>query len=171
MDIAPEPPSDLDDPRELLLAHIDRCRLIVAAKLDGLTDDDLRTSRLPSGWSPLELAVHLLYMERRWLVWGFRAEQVPDPWGDADAATGRWTAGPDDTRQSVVAAMRAQGVRTREIAEGADLATLAARGGRFGADKQPPTLVWILCHVLQEYYRHCGHLDVARELVDGAVGE
>jgi Protein of unknown function (DUF664) len=167
VDIAPE----LADPRALLLAHLDRCRLIVAAKLEGLTDDDLRASRLPSGWSPLELAVHLLYMERRWVVWGFRAEPVPDPWGDVDPATGRWTVGPEDTRESVIAAMRTQGARTRTIAEGAGLTAIAARGGRFGADKQPPTLVWILCHVLQEYSRHCGHLDVARELIDGAVGE
>ena len=34
-----------------------------------------------------------------------------------------------------------------------------------------PTLAWILTYVLQEYARHAGHLDVAREVIDGATGE
>lgn len=34
-----------------------------------------------------------------------------------------------------------------------------------------PTLAWILLHVLQEYARHVGQLDVVRELLDGSVGE
>jgi hypothetical protein len=42
-------------------------------------------------------------------------------------------------------------------------------GGRFSSD--PPTLGWILAHLLQEYARHVGHLDVVRELIDGSVGE
>ena len=34
-----------------------------------------------------------------------------------------------------------------------------------------PALIWILFHVLQEYARHAGHLDVVCELVDGTVGQ
>jgi hypothetical protein len=75
-------------------------------------------SRLPSGWTPLELLKHLAYMERRWLCWGFRAEQLPDPHGDED-----------------------------------------------------PRPLRILTYVLQEYARHAGHLDVAREVIDGTTGE
>jgi uncharacterized protein DUF664 len=45
-------------------------------------DDELRTSRLPSGWAPLELLKHLVHVERRWLVWGFEGEPVDDPWAD-----------------------------------------------------------------------------------------
>jgi len=29
----------------------------------------------------------------------------------------------------------------------------------------------VLFHLLQEYARHAGHLDVVRELIDGKVGE
>jgi hypothetical protein len=35
----------------------------------------------------------------------------------------------------------------------------------------PATLAWICFHVLQEYARHAGHLDVAVELAGGEVGE
>ncbi|HEX6935423.1 MAG TPA: DUF664 domain-containing protein, partial [Actinomycetes bacterium] len=34
-----------------------------------------------------------------------------------------------------------------------------------------PTLIRILFHLLQEYARHVGHLDIARELLDGTTGE
>ena len=55
----------------------------------------------------------------------------------------------------------------------AELDSLSALGGRF-SDNDPrprPTLAWILIYVLQEYARHAGHLDVARELIDGSTGE
>jgi hypothetical protein len=29
----------------------------------------------------------------------------------------------------------------------------------------------VLLHLVQEYARHLGHLDVVRELIDGQVGE
>ncbi|MEI5131958.1 DUF664 domain-containing protein [Streptomyces libani] len=47
----------------------------------------------------------------------------------------------------------------------------ASLGGKVPADEDRPTLIWILFHLLQEYARHVGHLDIARELADGAVGE
>jgi hypothetical protein len=37
--------------------------------------------------------------------------------------------------------------------------------------RQPPTLGWIFCHVLQEYARHLGDLDVVIELAGGSLGE
>ena len=40
-----------------------------------------RTSRMPSGWTPIELLSHVLHMEQRWFVWGFLGEEV-EPWGD-----------------------------------------------------------------------------------------
>jgi Protein of unknown function (DUF664) len=44
-------------------------------------------------------------------------------------------------------------------------------GGRFADGDRRPTLAWVLFHVLQEYARHAGHLDIARELLDGTTGE
>ena len=166
------PDRRLTDPATLLVGYLDFYRAIVAAKVDGLSDAELRTSRLPSGWTPIELLKHLVYMERRWLVWGFLAEPVPDPWGDADADD-RWVVAEDETVGGLVAAMLAGGERTRSIVAAADLADVAPFGGRFSStdDDPPPTLGWILHHILQEYARHAGHLDIARELADGATGE
>jgi uncharacterized damage-inducible protein DinB len=167
----PEPSDSLSDPGELLLAFLDYYRDVIRRKVDGLPEADLRSSRLPSGWTPLELVWHLVFMERRWLQWGFAGEDVPDPWGDDDPATGRWHVEAGRATGEVMAALGQVGERTRDIVGTAPLETRARTGGRFPVDSLPPTLGWILLHVLQEYARHAGHLDTARELIDGAVGE
>ena len=166
----PEPAKQLSDPKALLLEYLDYYRWVIAGKIDGLAEAELRSSRLPSGWTPLGLVKHLVYMERRWLVWGFAAEPVDEPWGDRGADE-RWSVGPDDSAADLVSRMHAGGERARAIAEAADLSDVAAPGGRFTGDATRPTLGWILFHVLQEYARHAGHLDIARELADGEVGE
>jgi hypothetical protein len=110
-------------------------------------------------------------MERRWLRWGFAAEPFDEPFADsAGIDDGPWRLEPTDTLDDLLAALRDGGVRAREIVTG-DLAAKAAIGGRFGAEGERPTLNWILFHVLQEYARHVGQLDIARELADGATGE
>ena len=37
--------------------------------------------------------------------------------------------------------------------------------------QDPPTLERVLLHLVQEYARHAGHLDIVRELHDGVTGE
>ena len=164
----PEPGPAHDVP-ELFLTYLDYYRATVAEKVTGLTEEQLRSSRLPSGWSPIELVKHLAFMERRWLVWGFLGEQVEEPWGDQ--RDGRWHVVPEESLDSLLAALHAGGERTRAIVGEATLSQAARLGGRFAEGSEPPTLVTVLFHVLQEYARHAGHLDVARELADGYVGE
>ncbi|TWD80941.1 uncharacterized protein DUF664 [Kribbella amoyensis] len=164
------PDQGLGDTRELHLAWLRYYRSTVERKLTGLSEEELRTSRLPSGWSPLELLRHLVFMERRWIRWGFTAEQVDDPWGDADADD-QWRLAPGDDLDGLLGRLQAGGERTEEIVAAAELGASAAVGGRFGAGAEVPTLNWILFHVLQEYARHVGQLDVARELADGRTGE
>lgn len=165
----PEPSSSLADPAQLLVTYLDFYRSEAARKLADLSDDECRRSRLPSEWSPLELLSHLVHMERRWLVWGFAGEQVADPWGDG-GPDGRWHVAAGSTVETLTAELMTGGVRTGRIVASARLSDFAAIGGRFSAEPTP-TLGWILFHVLQEYARHLGHLDVARELADGVVGE
>ncbi len=164
----PEPTAPYPSRAEVLLGYLAYFRSVLVAKLDGLPDTELRTSRLPSGWTPLELLTHLTHVERRWLVWGFVGEPVPDPWGDA--RDGRWYVGPEETLDGLLEALRAQAERTREVVLAHDLGDVGRPGERWeGAD--PATLERVLLHLVQEYARHIGHLDVVRELVDGTVGE
>ncbi|QCB94800.1 DinB family protein [Cellulomonas shaoxiangyii] len=167
-----EPHVDSADPAVQLVAYLDHYRGVVARKVAGLSEEQQRTSLLPSGWAPLELLHHLVHMERRWFVWGFLAEPVDDPWGDhaAGADGGRWEVPDGVTAADLVRRLDAGGERTTAILTTVPLDARAAVGGRFTAGPAP-TLAWIGFHVLQEYARHAGHLDVARELADGTTGE
>ncbi|MFJ4435112.1 DinB family protein [Streptomyces sp. NPDC088923] len=168
-----EPPWSLTDPAELLPAYLDYYRATVLAKLDGLSEAELRGSRLPSGWSPLELLKHLAYVERRWLRWGFLGEEMDErtAWGDDDPESGRWRVREDESPARVRGLFAEECEYSRRIVAAAGLRDRAASTGRFPPPAEPPTLSWILFHVLQEYARHTGHLDVVRELTDGRVGE
>jgi uncharacterized damage-inducible protein DinB len=166
----PEPLETLSDPRDLLVGYLDFYRDAALRKLDGMPEPELRTSRLPSGWSPLELLKHLAHVERRWFRWGFTAEQVDAPWGDR-GADGRWHVGDDESVDDIKALFLDECERARRIVAAARLTDTSAAGGRFNQPDPRPTLIWILFHVLQEYTRHVGQLDVVRELTDGVIGE
>jgi RimJ/RimL family protein N-acetyltransferase/uncharacterized damage-inducible protein DinB len=156
------------DPRALLTGYLDWYREALLRKIAGLSDERLRTPVEPLGWSPLGLVQHLGWVERRWMRWGFAAEDVPvqPPGGDR----AEWTVPAGEPTDRVLAAYADEVRRSRELAAGA-LTDRAAVGGRFPTPEQAPTLGRILFHLLQEYARHVGQLDVARELIDGVTGE
>jgi hypothetical protein len=92
---------------------------VIARKVAGLSEVQLGSSRLPSGWTPLELLNHLVHMERAGCA-GTSRPSSPEPWGDQDASGG-WRVGPEDTAAGLLAAMDAGGAHTRAIAAGAEL--------------------------------------------------
>lgn len=164
----PSPTNVVASREQVFLGYLDFFRAQTIVKLDGLDEAVLRASMLASGWAPLELLKHLIAMERRWLVWGFAGEDVGDPW--SDERDERWHVSPDETFAGLVEQLHAGGRRTRSIVESRSLDDAGAPGERW-AGEAPATLERVLFHVLQEYARHLGHLDIARELIDGSVGE
>jgi uncharacterized damage-inducible protein DinB len=153
---------------EVFLRYLDYFRDRLAARLRELPAGELRRSRLPSGWTPLELLGHLTYMERRWLEWGFEGRAVPDPWGDQ--RDDRWYVAPEETLDGLLAALADQAERNRAIISGHDLDEVGQPGERW-AGAPPATLERVLFHVIQEYSRHLGHLDIVCELAGGTPGE
>ena len=164
----PEPTLDFGSRAEVLLAYLDFFRETTIDKVLGMPELQRRSSQLPSGWTPVELLVHLTHVERRWLVWGFEGSAVGDPWGDRQA--GRWHAAPSITTDEVVAALREQAHSTRAVVGRHDLDERGEPGERW-EDQPPAELERVLLHLLQEHARHAGHLDIVRELVDGTTGE
>ena len=164
----PEPAST-PDLRGLMLDYLDFLRGVIADKVEGLADAELRGSVVPSGWTPAGLVNHLVNVERRWLRWGFLAETVPDPWRDAADDDG-WVT-PAATPAELRRLLQEASARSRSIVEAHGLTETAAVGGRFTDAASAPQLQWILLHLIQEYARHAGHVDIVRELIDGQTGE
>lgn len=164
----PEPTKPVASQSEVFLGYLDYFRSVLLDKLDGLPDSELRGSRLPSGWTPIELLKHLTYVELRWLEWGFEGRAVADPWGDN--RDDRWYVAPEETLGDLVAALHSQAARSRAVVEAHELTDIGRPGERWDGD-DPPPLERVLFHLLQEYARHVGHLDIVRELADGRVGE
>lgn len=153
---------------EVFIAYLDFFRSALIAKVAQLPERELRTTRLPTGWTPLELVKHVTFVEMRWLEWGFEGRQVDDPW--RDHRDGRWCVDESESKEDVIGALRAQGFRSRKVVRANDLGAVGAPGPRWdGAD--PPTLERILFHLVQEYARHVGHLDIVTELAGGPIGE
>jgi len=146
-------------------AYLDWQRGDLLAGVRSLAPEQQRRSAVPSGWTPLELLSHAAHMEQRWFVWGFLGEPVAAPWGDWDgdptSGTARWQV--TATFDEVAAQLESVAARTRSVLASHPLDAVAATGGRFDSD--PPSLEWICFHVLAEYARHAGHLDLAVEIL------
>ena len=170
MDIIPfpEPTAPAGSRAELFLRYLDYFRDRLATKLRELPEDESRRSRLPSGWTPIELLKHLTYVELRWLEWGFEGRTVADPWGDR--RDDRWYVAPEETLDDLLVKLTEQAARSHAVIENHNLDEVGQPGERW--DGEPPaTLERVLFHLLQEYARHLGHLDIVCELADAGTGE
>ncbi|BAL91759.1 hypothetical protein AMIS_65390 [Actinoplanes missouriensis 431] len=164
----PAPTTPAADQAEVFVRYLDYYRETLLSKVAALPAAELRASRLPSGWTPLELVKHLRHVERRWIEWGFQGAPVDDPW--ADRRDDRWHVGPAESLEQLTAELRAQGEHTTAVARGTALDAIGRPGPRWdGAD--PASLERILFHLLQEYARHTGHIDIVAELTGGPTGE
>jgi uncharacterized damage-inducible protein DinB len=168
MDVFPGATTPISSRSEVFVEYLDFFRSSVISRVESLPESEVRSSRLASGWTPIELLRHLTFVEMRWLEWGFEGQKVEDPWGDN--RDDRWYVDADKPLESVVDELRARGVRSREIIRANSLDTVGQPGERWGGD-EPATLERILFHLLQEYARHVGHLDIVAELAGGSTGE
>lgn len=151
--------------KALLAAFLDFQRDTLLWKLAGLSEEQLRAPRTPSGMSLLGLVKHLAYVERSWFQRRFAGRDVYIPWrsGDAD---GDFRVEADESSESVFDFYRSEVAESRRItAETASLETIAHETDR------PVSLRWILIHMIEETARHNGHADIMRELADGQTGE
>lgn len=164
----PEPTDPAASRAEVFVRYLDYFRARVIEKVEALPEEELRRSRLVSGWTPIELVKHLTHVERRWLEWGFEGRDVDEPWGDT--RDGRWFVAPDESVAEVLGALRSRGGYTTAVLRGHGLDETGQPGERW--DGAPPAaLERIAMHLVQEYARHLGQLDIAAELAGGNLGE
>jgi hypothetical protein len=159
----PAPTTPLERP-EVLLGYLDYFRAEILCRLDGLTEQQLRSSTVPSGWTPIGLLKHLLCTEERWLVWRFEGKDLANPF--ADLGDAGWVVRPEDTLDVLTVALHEQAAKTRALVGSTDLSATGRESDRWRGG-EPASLERLLLHLVQEYARHAGHLDLVRELIDG----
>ncbi len=170
-----EPPKSSSSGAARWADYLDWVRGDLIATVTALPHEEQRTSRVRSGWTPIELLNHVFHMEQRWFVWGFLGESVdhpwgdwnqPEPWSDDDGDEvrpgARWMVPADTSAEEIAEKLRVLGARTRSILAEHPVEAIGNAGGRFADD--PPSLEWICFHVLAEYARHAGQLDIVAEL-------
>ncbi|WP_439937409.1 DinB family protein [Nocardia sp. N13] len=152
-----------------LHTYLQHEREAVLAKLEGLSEYDVRRPLTVTGTNLLGLVKHLATWEARYLGevfgrpfpeplprWDVEAERLADMWA---------TEG--ESRDDVVDRYRRVWAHGDATVEALDLGA-TGRVAWWGDAEVP--LFNVLVHLLAETSRHAGHADVLREGLDGAVG-
>ncbi|MEV5607303.1 DinB family protein [Streptomyces sp. NPDC052225] len=152
---------------QTLLPVLEGQRRHVLGILDGLGPDALRQPVLPSGWNCLGLVQHLaLDVERFWFRAVVRGEKdvITSLSDDGDA----WQVDAEVPAAEVLEQYRAQTGLADTIIRATPLdAPLAWWPHHLFGEPHLHTHRDVLLHVITETACHAGHLDTARELLDG----
>ena len=152
----------------MLCGFADFLRATLLWKIEGLDDDQLRTSLVPSATTLLGIVKHLARVEHQWFTIVFAGGDagIPLPTVDDD-----WVIEPHESTEDIVRLYREACDGSRAIVEAASLDDQARWGKLQNRRGRPYTLRWILIHMIEETARHVGQADILREQIDGVTGE
>jgi uncharacterized damage-inducible protein DinB len=157
-----------DDERAEVLACLQYQRDSVLSIVSGLDEDGWHKPVVPSGWTVAGIVEHLGGAERHWFQQVLTGSAPELPWDeglppyDPEAAFVI-----DRPSADIIAYYREQ----CEVSD-ANLAKTplsAAPRGRHGGQQgdEPASVRVIVLHMIEETASHSGHLEIARELIDG----
>jgi Protein of unknown function (DUF664) len=155
----------MDDEKRALAHFLAAQRGAVLAVVAGLDETALTTAVLPSGWTPLGLIEHLGHAERHWFQQVLTGSADPLPWPDED--TPLRTARPPAV---VFAFYRDQCARSDALLAATPLSARPRGRHPDPLGAEITDLRRLVLHLIEETARHAGHLDIARELLDGRTG-
>ncbi len=149
---------------QLWVDHLGGLRRHVFAAIEGLDDAALTRPVLPSGWSCLDLVHHVAEdAETFWIEGVVTGDATVLERLDPDS----WTVPDDVTPQQVLERYRAASARADAIVLAADLDAGLTWWPDFFGEWRMDSVREVLMHVHAEVATHTGHLDAARELIDG----
>lgn len=161
----------LSDEIELLLHYLQLARDALLWKLEGLSEYDARRPMTPTGTNLLGLVKHVASVEYGYLTECFgRDAGIATPWlaDDAPDNADMWATA-DESREFIVSLYRevwaADDAAVREL--GLDATGTVPWWGENGENV---TVRRLLVHMTAETYRHAGHADIVRELIDRSAG-
>jgi uncharacterized protein DUF664 len=141
-------------------------RAAVRWKLEGLDEIQARRPLVDSGTNLLGLVKHLGGAEYGWFctTFGRPVEPMPFDW-DVDLESDMRAEADESTADILAFYGRACAAADAAIAEIELDATGTSWSGR------TVSMRWVLVHMIAETARHAGHMDILRELIDGAIGD
>jgi uncharacterized damage-inducible protein DinB len=162
-------PSEPSAERQALLGALNRQREHVLEAVDGLRASDLRRQVLPSAWSCIGLVNHLsLDVERFWFQAVIAGDQIAieDVLTSSDNA---WNVSDREPVEEVLHRYRANVEHADAIMASRGLDAAPAWWPDFFGSWRLHSLREIVLHAVTETATHAGHLDAARELIDGKL--
>lgn len=159
-----EPPVAAGE-RETLAGFLDYLRETVVMKAGGLSDADGARRLLPSLTTVSGLVQHLTDVERFWFQDRIDGQQgVATRWS-AEDPDGEFRVGDEDSLAEIIEDYETACRQSNEVLGRYGLEDLCQSGD--GGQ----SVRWVLTHMIEETGRHCGHLDILRELLDGSTGD
>ncbi len=158
------------DPKADLHEYLQSGREVMIWKLDGLSEFDMRRPLVPTGTNLLGLVRHVASIETGYfgsvfgrpfperLAWMEDGEPNRDMWVRAH-----------ETKESVIAFSRRVWAHADATIEALPLDAVGEVPW-WPADDRALSLHRALVHVITDLYRHAGHADILRELIDGTIG-
>ena len=160
----PESKASGEDERSVLLGYLTFHRVVLARKVEGVSDADARRAVFPSSaLSLLGLIRHMTDVERWWFRRVQQAEAI-DGIFDEEA---EWRVPDDATVADALQAYWDEIAMVDAFLAGADMDHLDENPAGGSAH----TLRRLIVHMIEEYARHCGHADLLREAIDGVTGD
>jgi hypothetical protein len=153
------------DEKSSLKAAIERHRDVVRWKIEGLDDEQLRRPMTPSGTSLLGLVKHLAWVDYGWFCETF-GRPVDNFDLDPEDDNADLRVDPHETTADILDYFDRSRAATNAVIDELDMDHLGTAW--FG---DPVTLRWVMVHMLEEWARHAGHVDILRELIDGFTGD
>ena len=150
-----------------LCEFLDYQREALIDKLQGLTDEQARTTPTSSSLSLLSLIKHSATWERRWFQVIVAGRSFPDEWPEvrSEQVDPTFQLTDEDTVETLVADYREQIAASNEILGSLDLDEPCA-----WPEMAEQNLRWVALHMIEETARHAGHADIIRETIDGSRG-
>jgi hypothetical protein len=160
-------PAPVTDERSGLFTFLEHQRQLVRVMAFGLTDEQARSAPSASSLSVGGVIKHLAMTERSWT-----ARVVGTPWeGDVKKYASGFVMGPDETLGELLDDYAAAG-RETDAALGTlelDHPVPVSDQPWFPKEWKSWSVRWVLLHLIEETARHCGHIDIVRETVDGGT--
>jgi hypothetical protein len=157
------------DPKAELLRALQGSRAVVTAKLDGLSEYDVRRPLAPTGTNLLGLVKHLAGLEYGYLgeAFGRPPEERPSWFRDDPSTEIDMWATPDESREYVVDVYRKACAHADTTVTSLELSS----PGYVAHWASETTLGVLLIRMVAETSQHAGHADILREQLDGRIGD